>query len=303
MVEANGKSEALECNKIIVDLDKCIKCKACVSECPLRLYYFKNDNLILWKYADKTCMECGHCVAVCPTKAIKLKQLPMEDVREIPEDITKPSYDDLLTFFRIRRSVRQFKDQPVAEELWNKLIEAARTAPTGHNDQLVHLTIVRDPERLNKFNDEITKNMKLIVKLFEDPSKQDQLESIVPKRMLSLIESVLPGLKNTLKGIERGEDFWRWGGELLIMHAPKKAFSLTQDSTLAASNVMLAAEALGLATCSLGIAVTTINQLKSLARLIKLPKNHIVGYVLAVGFPKVKYYRVPARQPAKVTWL
>ena len=145
--------------------------------------------------------------------------------------------------------------------------------------------------------------MKFIVKLFEDPSKQDQLESIVPKRMLSLIESVLPGLKNTLKGIERGEDFWRWGGELLIIHAPKKTFSLTQDCTLAASNVMLAAEALGLATCSLGIAVTTINQLKSLARLIKLPKNHIVGYVLAVGIPKVKYYRVPARQPAKVTWL
>ncbi len=65
---------------------------------------------------------------------------------------------------------------------------------------------------------------------------------------------------------------------------------------------MLTAELLDLGTCSLEIATVAINQFDNVAKAINLPKNHAVGYTLSVVFSKVKYYRIPPRQPAKVSW-
>ena len=118
-----------------------------------------------------------------------------------------------------------------------------------------------------------------------------------------LRDLVIPGLPIMLKGMEQGEEFWRWKGNLLIIHASKKTTTLIEDCSVAASHIMLAAELLGLGTCSLGIATAALNMFENVREVVNLPKNQIAAYSLAVGFPKVKYYRVPPRQQAKVTWL
>ena len=106
-----------------------------------------------------------------------------------------------------------------------------------------------------------------------------------------------------IRGIEQGEEFWRWNGNLIIIHASKKTTTLIEDCSLAAAHIMLAAELLGLGTCSLGIATAALNMFENVKQVVNLPKKHIIAYTLAVGFPLVKYYRIPPRQPAKVTWL
>jgi nitroreductase/NAD-dependent dihydropyrimidine dehydrogenase PreA subunit len=294
--------DIVESKKILVDLEKCISCKACVAECPMKLYYFKNEKLLLSKYADGLCMECGHCVAVCPSNAIILKELNLRDVKEITEDMKKISYKDVMNIIQTRRTIRQYKDEALSEDLWDNIIEAARYSPTGHNDQLVHITIIRRPEN-SKFSDEITKNIKEFIKVYEDPNKKDQLDSLYSKELMKMMKGWLPIFKTILQAYDRGQDFWCWNGELMIFHGPKYVMNIVQDSSLAAAHVMLAAEALGLGTCSLGLIVMAINHFKSVAEFIQFPKNHIVGYVMAIGFPKVKYYRIPARQPAKITWI
>ena len=135
----------------------------------------------------------------------------------------------------------------------------------------------------------------------EDPTKKDQLEKLIPSDIRKLLESTLPALKTNLMTNNKDEDFFTWGGELIIIHAPKHAISLTLDCTLAASYIILAAESLGLATCSLGVLISAINTSKSMARLIKFPRNHKVGYALAIGFPNSRYFRTPGREPAKIT--
>ncbi|MFX1504124.1 MAG: nitroreductase family protein [Promethearchaeota archaeon] len=302
MVEIKDTVKNLVNSKIEVDLTICIKCEACVRECPLRLYYIRENKLVMRRLTDIACMECGHCLAVCPVDAIKLKNFPIENIVEITEEFDVPTYDMFLNLIKLRRSVRQFKQQPIPEDIWNKLIEAGRLAPTGHNDQLIHFTIVRNQELLEKFSNEITRGFKELSVLYEDLKKRSQVKSIVPKEFRELVKGVLQGFKDTLKGIERGEEFWRWRGEIIIIHALKKTSSLAQDCSLAASNIMLAAETLGLGTCSLGLATAAINLFESVANIVNLPKTHVAAYSLAVGFPKVKYFRIPARQSAKVTW-
>ncbi len=289
--------------KIEVDLDVCTKCKACTRACPLRLYYFRDDNLVMRRSTEILCMECGHCFAVCPVNAIKLRFYPEEEKKESLEDFELPPYKTLLNLIKARRSIRNFRSEPIPEDLWNKLLEAGIYSPTGHNDQLVNFTILRDPELLKKFSDEITKGFIALSKIYAERSKWREYRKSIEKNSLKIIEGTLPYFNDTLKGIERGEDFWRWNGELIIIHAPKKTVTLIQDCSVAATNIMLAAESSGLGTCSLGIATVAINEFENVAKVIQFPQNHLVGYTLTVGFPRVKYYRIPPRRSAKVKWL
>lgn len=52
---------------------------------------------------------------------------------------------DILDVISSRRSIRRFTDAPVPDEVVNKLIEAARWAPSGENEQPWKLIVVRDP--------------------------------------------------------------------------------------------------------------------------------------------------------------
>jgi nitroreductase len=53
-------------------------------------------------------------------------------------------YNDLLELVKSRRSIRQFKTDPVPDEYIEKIIEAARWAPSGFNLQPWEFVVVRD---------------------------------------------------------------------------------------------------------------------------------------------------------------
>jgi len=55
-------------------------------------------------------------------------------------------YDELLRLLKSRRTIRAIKPDPIPDEQVEKLLEAARWAPTGFNMQPVELLVVKDPE-------------------------------------------------------------------------------------------------------------------------------------------------------------
>ena len=57
---------------------------------------------------------------------------------------------DILDVVTSRRSIRRFTSDPVPDELVDKILEAARWAPSGENEQPWKLIVVRDPETRNK---------------------------------------------------------------------------------------------------------------------------------------------------------
>ncbi len=60
------------------------------------------------------------------------------------------NYDELMEVFRARRSIRRFKADPVPDEDIDKLIEAARLAPSGFNTQPWEFVILKDKELKDK---------------------------------------------------------------------------------------------------------------------------------------------------------
>jgi nitroreductase len=57
---------------------------------------------------------------------------------------------EVMEAIKIRRSVREFKDKPIAKEALEKIVDAARFAPTARNIQPWELVVVTESETLNK---------------------------------------------------------------------------------------------------------------------------------------------------------
>ena len=51
---------------------------------------------------------------------------------------------DALEAIKTRRSTRKFKEDMPPRELLDKIIEAGRYAPSGHNSQTTHLIVITD---------------------------------------------------------------------------------------------------------------------------------------------------------------
>ncbi|TFG30163.1 MAG: hypothetical protein EU532_01625 [Promethearchaeota archaeon] len=297
-----ANSEVLENSKIHIKIEDCTKCQACVEECSC--YYFEDDMIHLVEDFEDCCVECGHCVAVCLVNIISLKAYPQEEIRKLPDREDLPSFDALAKIFQIRRSRRQFQEKSVPKDLIEKILNAAgRYSATGHNEQNVYFTVIQDRELLERISNEINLQVRNLVNKFETEEGRESLRKAFPEDLLETAEERIPSFKRKLIRIEQGKEVWRWNAELIIIHSPKDAASLIENCSLAAGQIMLAAETLGLGTCSLGYITAFFNIYRSVSKLAKIPLKHVVGYSLAIGYPVAKYRRVPVRKPLKVNWL
>jgi len=290
-------------SKIEIDIENCTGCKACVKECVASLFYFKAGLLQIVDTFEDSCILCGHCEAVCPVDVIRLlfhKQEVLTD-NSIKERI--PSFDSFFNLALTRRSIRQFKKKAISKDLIEKLLELARYSPTGSNSENVYYTIVQDKEIVTAISNHITRKAIRLVKALESPQGRTNLKERMSEEEFNQAEENLPTTKRILKSIEHGIDFWCWNGELIVIHGDKAIGGIPENCSLAAAHIMLGAETLGLGTCSLGYLTYFINESRTIRDLLKIPNNYIVGYSLTMGYPDVKYKRIPARKPSRIQWL
>ncbi|WP_423792376.1 4Fe-4S binding protein [Methanocaldococcus indicus] len=64
-----GELEEIK-NVIKRDLEKCVHCGACITQCPFDLIYFKEDFSVEFDY--EKCVGCKNCLKACPFKAIEI---------------------------------------------------------------------------------------------------------------------------------------------------------------------------------------------------------------------------------------
>ena len=97
--------------------------------------------------------DCGHCMAVCTKGAITLKKYEdmQDEIEEYRQRDVPISYDDMLQFYKQRRSMRWFKDKKIDRETFDKLFESVYNSPTAENAQDVEFIVINDEKRLNDF--------------------------------------------------------------------------------------------------------------------------------------------------------
>ena len=128
-----------------VNAEVCIRCGQCVRSCARDLFLLDEDTVpFLPEDKEKRCTRCGHCAAACPVDAIRLLVTEGEDVTPIRKEFAV-SFDQAAQLFKSCRSVRRFSDKTVPVKDIEEILQVARLAPTGGNNQLVRWIVLQPP--------------------------------------------------------------------------------------------------------------------------------------------------------------
>jgi nitroreductase len=74
------------------------------------------------------------------------------------------------------------------------------------------------------------------------------------------------------------------------------------DCTIALTYLELAAPSFGLGACWAGYFMAAARHWRPLQEALPLSEGHIVYGAMMVGYPRYRYYRLPLRNEAQVTW-
>lgn len=296
-------NKTIENSKIYIDVENCTKCQECVKDCVANLFSFDQGGLRLDDSFEEVCIECGHCEAVCPVNVIQLKFHEEEELEHSSIKEEFPSYNSFLKLVLNRRSIRRFKEKAIPKDVMEKLLKIGKYSPTGGNSENIYYTVVQDKTIVTSISKHITSKVTKLVNTLENPQGRKLLKQKLSDEEIKLALENLPKSKRKLEMIEQGIDFWCWNGELIVIHGDKTIGGIPSNTALAAANIMLAAETLGLGACSLGYLTYFVNESRTIRELLKVPTNHTVGYCLTMGYPDVKYKRIPARKHSRVQWL
>jgi nitroreductase/NAD-dependent dihydropyrimidine dehydrogenase PreA subunit len=277
--------------------DHCTRCGACVAVCPARVFAQEADVRVA---SPGGCILCGHCVAVCPVDAVAHHGFHGEEFPPIP-DGARLEPDSLAGFLRARRSVREFRDKPVAREMLEKLLDIARYAPTASNVQGVRYALITDATQHWAISRRIVRWMALAGRLARIPGVLALAARGWGRQRL---ETYLCALDGMLEAVERGRDpiFYN-ASALIVTHAHKaNAFGI-EDSAYATYQLALAAHAMGLGTCMIGFLTTVSRYDPAVRRMAGVPKGHRMTTALVVGYPIYRYRRLVPRRLPRVQWL
>jgi nitroreductase/NAD-dependent dihydropyrimidine dehydrogenase PreA subunit len=269
---------------LIIDQKKCKQDGLCAADCPMGIIRFKGNGSYpeLPPESEPMCIRCGHCVAVCPHGALDHTEVPLAACTTIDKALVVSSAQ-ADQFLRSRRSVRQFKKKPVEKATLQRLIETARYAPTASNTQLVEWLVIDDPQRLHAIAAQAIDWMRA---LLQDPK--------APK---------MPYYPVLVKAWDAGVDsVLRSAPCLVTAMAPGPAPIRMIDLTLALSYLELAAPQYGLGTCWAGLLQGAMLANPSLKQAVGIPHDYPFHFPLMIGYSKVRYFRLPERQPPKIHW-
>ena len=268
---------------LIVDESKCKKDGICARECPTSVIRLREEDGYPEIAREGGCLVCGHCVAVCPHGALSHEQILAEDSPPIREELAI-NQDQAVQFLRSRRSIRHFQNRPVEKEKIRRLIEVARYAPTGANRQLVEWLVLSDRSHLRSIAGLTVDWVRVVIK---DPQ----------------VIAARPYLQALVSAWEANHDsVLRSAPVLVVAMAPKEAINGLIDLTLALCYLELLAPTLGLGTCWAGVLQGALLASPSVRAAVGIPEGHPHYYGMMLGYPDVKFYRLPERKMPKITF-
>lgn len=251
----------------------------------------------------ESCFRCGHCVAVCPHGAVSHSDFPEGAVTPIRAE-NLPTYDQVLELIHSRRSGRRFEDRPVERDDVEKLLEAARFAPSGHNAQPTEFVVIQDTEALDEIRRLTLEALKKMMRPFKSPIGKTIMGLMIGQRKAAAMGKLAPEMDALESLYEGGKDLvLNHAPTVILFHGDDIAASPLVDANLALQNATLAAEAMGLGCFHTGFITVACSRDQSIPRYLSLPETHKVFGGLGVGYPRVKFKSWPERNPAKVKWV
>lgn len=164
-----------------------------------------------------------------------------------------------------RRSVRSYLPEQIKKEELDLIIKAGLYAPSGHNQQSWHFTVIKDKELINKLN-------------------------------LSGKEAMLKSENEYIsnKGSDENYNLFYNASTIIIISGEKSAIVPHLDCAAATQNMLIAAESLNIGTCWIGLISSLFksDKVSEYIKLFEIPEGFEPYYAITVG------YKIAEKQPA-----
>lgn len=270
---------------ISINEEKCTKCGRCIAACPVSIIK-KDSNLLPFVGEDKelACIYCGHCESVCPELALVHRLTQHTDLKDA-YNFGSINSEKIENYFCSRRSVRNFIQKPVSRDVWNKVMDVVRYAPTGTNSQRNQWIIITDQEIVKKLADATIEWM----------------------RKISESNTPLAGGYNFMgivNSYERGNDRICRNAPNLVISFGDNSYKLgSVDAVIATAHLELLLPNYGVGACWAGFLMMAFQYYPEMKNIVGLGDNDKVHAVLMAGYPKFQYNREPVRNKADIKWL
>lgn len=267
---------------LIFNEDVCTGCGLCILSCPRRSIVQDAKGKVPHYVGERGCMACGHCVAVCPRNVITHKNMPKEDFVENDTHFTS---EEMEKFLGTKRSIRNFKDKIVDDEIFEKLISAAEHAPSEANYHENGYVIVSDNDVLYKLKEIIVDGYRAFLK--------DALAKGMAEDSIEIQTS-----RGVIWSFDNGYDPIFWNTPYMIfIHGPIKHTFSGYDAIVSGTYLMMQAETMGVGTCIIGRALYYPDLFNE---LLGIPNGNRIYSAIAVGYPKLKYKRTVHRNKPEI---
>lgn len=175
-------------------------------------------------------------------------------------DASQVVMENILT----RRSIRDYREEPVCREQMAKVLECGVYAPNAMNKQTWAVRVVDSKEFI------------------------DGVTAIAVEQMPQLAEQ--PNFRN----------FFRNAPTVAFIACPEQSYSGEYDCGLLSQNMMLSAWSMGIGSCCLGsvVPVMTSEAAKPYLERLQLPEGYKLLIAIAFGYPAVE---TPAPTPRDMT--
>lgn len=132
---------------------------------------------------------------------------------------------NMIECIETRRSVRKYNDKKVSAETISKLIELGTMAPTSMGKEPWGFVVLQDKEEINGWSEKIKT---FLLNNMEQFSYLKQMEPILQKKDFSVFNHA---------------------ENMIVIFGNTETHYYATDCTLAAENIMLAANSMGIGTC------------------------------------------------------
>ena len=168
-----------------------------------------------------------------------------------------------------RRSIRDYKEEPVCREQMAKILEAGIYAPSAMNMQPWAVRVVDNKE----FIDGVT-----AIAVASNPQIAEQ-----------------PGFRN----------IFRNAPTVAFIACPEESYSGEYDCGLLSQNMMLSAWSMGIGSCCLGSVVPVMNmeEAKPYMERLQLPEGYKLLVGIAFGYPAQDAPAAPERDASKAFYV
>jgi nitroreductase len=180
---------------------------------------------------------------------------------------------EVIEAIKTRRSIRQYKPDPVDDKILHTVLEAARWAPSWKNTQCWRFMVVRDSSIKAKIADCLIKSKRGDILV-------DNGGSIAIKQAPILIVACAELGKSGLNAGEFATDKGDW---------------YMFDTALAMQNLVLAAHSLGLGTVHL-----SLFDAKKTAEILEIPEGFCVVSMTPLGYPDQEPRTPPRKELSEI---